>query len=153
MVTITLLIIASLFLPLALLIDKQNGVKNWYIPWWAWLLYVIVVNTTFLMIFGAYIASTLAYPYSNSILIKRQRDQTNIRFGTEFRRCVERMTRMIKDMTERQTSERAGTIMEGKDDDETEIDLSDSKASLQFLSARDIYMRVAQNLELIDLYF
>ena len=105
------------------------------------------------MIFGAYIASTLAYPYSNSILIKRQRDQTNIRFGTEFRRCVERMTRMIKDMTERQTSERAGTIMEGKDDDETEIDLSDSKASLQFLSARDIYMRVAQNLELIDLYF
>ncbi len=73
-VTITLLIIASLFLPLALLIDKQNGVKNWYIPWWAWLLYVIVVNTTFLMIFGAYIASTLAYPYSNSILIKRLRD-------------------------------------------------------------------------------
>ena len=90
---------------------------------------------------------------SNSILMKRQRDQTNIRFGTEFRRCVERMTRMIKDMTERQNSERAGTIMEGKDDDETEIDLSDSKASLQFLSARDIYMRVAQNLELIDLYF
>jgi hypothetical protein len=37
---------------------------------------------------------------------------------------------MIKDMTERQTSDRAGTIMEGKDDDETEIDLSESKASL-----------------------
>lgn len=43
--------------------------------------------------------------------------------------------------------------MEGKDDDETEIDLSESKSSLQFLSARDIYMRVAQNLELVDLYF
>lgn len=142
-VTIILLVIASLFLPLAVLIDKQNGVKNWYVPWWAWLLYVIVVNTTFLMIFGAYIASTLAYPYSNSILVKRLRDQTNVRFGTEFRRCVERMTRMIKDMTERQSSERAGTIMEGKDDDETEIDLSDSKASVQFLSSKDIYMRVA----------
>lgn len=43
--------------------------------------------------------------------------------------------------------------MEGKDDDETEVDLSDSKASVQFLSSKDIYMRVAQNLELIDLYY
>lgn len=50
---------------------------------------------------------------------------------------------MIKDMTERQTSNRAGAIMEGKDDDETEVDISDSKSSVQFLSARDIYMRVA----------
>ena len=138
-----MLLFASLFLPVVLLVDKQTGVTDRQIPWWAWLLYVIVVNTTILMIFGSYIASSLAYPYSNSILVKRQRDQTNVRFGTEFRRCVERMTRMIKDMTERQTSNRAGAIMEGKDDDETEVDISDSKSSVQFLSARDIYMRVA----------
>lgn len=36
------------------------------------------------------------------------------------------MTRMIKDMTERQNSERASEIMEGKDDDQTEIDLTQS---------------------------
>jgi len=42
--------------------------------------------------------------------------------------------------------------MEGLDDNQN-IDLNNKKTSRQFLSSRDIYMRVAQNLELIDLYY
>lgn len=71
--TIILLVIASLFLPTAVLINNNLSSVYWDIPWWAWLIYVIVVNTTILMIFGAYIVSTLAYPYSNSILVRRLR--------------------------------------------------------------------------------
>lgn len=40
------------------------------------------------------------------------------------------MTRMIKDMTERQNSTRAGAIMEGQDDDDTEVDISDKTSSV-----------------------
>ena len=70
--TIIFLVIASLFLPTAVLINNHtSSAVYWDIPWWAWLIYVIVVNTTILMIFGAYIVSTLAYPYSNSILVRR----------------------------------------------------------------------------------
>lgn len=36
---------------------------------------------------------------------------------------------------------------------EASYDLNDKSTSKQFLSARDVYMRVAQNLELIDLYY
>ena len=73
--TIIFLLIASLFLPTAVLINNNISSVYWDIPWWAWLIYVIVVNTTILMIFGAYIVSTLAYPYSNSILVRRLRVQ------------------------------------------------------------------------------
>lgn len=41
--------------------------------------------------------------------------------------------------------------MEGNEDHQ-EIDMTDKKTSIKFLNARDIYMRVAQNLELIELY-
>jgi hypothetical protein len=56
------------------------------------------------MVCGAYIVSTAAYPYSNSILKKNLSVGTNKRFGLEFSRCVERMTKMIKEMTENQKS-------------------------------------------------
>ena len=41
--------------------------------------------------------------------------------------------------------------MEGNEE-HLEIDMTDKKTSQKFLNARDIYMRVAQNLELIELY-
>lgn len=49
------------------------------------------------MVGGAYIVSTAAYPYSNSIIARNLTIDTNKIFGLEFSRCVERMTRMIKD--------------------------------------------------------
>lgn len=150
--TIVLLVLATLFLPVAILIDKQDDYVSWDFPWNSWLVYVLITNTTFVMVGGAYIASTAAYPYSNSILVRNLTRTTNHRFGIEFARLVDRMSRMIKDMTESQNSEHASTIMEGTED-LRQIDMTDKKTTSTFLNARDIYMRVAQNLELIDLYY
>jgi hypothetical protein len=58
---------------------------------------------------------------------------------------------MIKDMIENQNSDRAGSVFMERAS-EIEEELESATSSYQFLSARDIYMRVAQNLELIELY-
>lgn len=42
--------------------------------------------------------------------------------------------------------------MLGNDKDESEDDLNDDENSLKNLSPKDIYMRVASNIELIELY-
>jgi flagellin-specific chaperone FliS len=55
---------------------------------------------------------------------------------------------MIKETTERQSFERASQILSGKDDTE----FLDSENSAMTLDPKDIYMRVASNLELIQLY-
>lgn len=146
-----LLVLATLFLPVAILIDKKDDQVNWDFPWNSWLVYVLIFNTTFIMVGGAYIASTAAYPYSNSILVRNLQNTTNRRFGTEFARLIDRMSRMIKDMAETQNWERASQIMEGTEDQQ-EINMNDKKTTQRFMNARDIYMRVAQNLELIELY-
>lgn len=143
--------LATLFLPVAILIDKKDDQVNWDFPWNSWLVYVLIFNTTFIMVGGAYIASTAAYPYSNSILVRNLQNTTNRRFGTEFARLIDRMSRMIKDMAETQNWERASQIMEGTEDQQ-EINMNDKKTTQRFMNARDIYMRVAQNLELIELY-
>ena len=70
----------------------------------------------------------------------------------EFSRCVERMTRMIKETTERQNSQNQSNIMLGKDEDDSDEDMNEDENSLKNLSPKDIYMRVASNIELIELY-
>jgi hypothetical protein len=68
----------------------------------------------------------------------------------EFRRCVERMTRMINETYERQNHDHSSNIITGKmgaptlDNSETEQD-----SETGTLNPKDIYMRVASNLELI----
>ncbi len=96
-----MLVIATCFLPFAILIDRADNHVDWDFPWNSWLVYVIIVNTTLLMIGGEYIVSTAAYPYSNSILVRNFAVNTNKKFGIEFSRYIDRMARMIKDMTER----------------------------------------------------
>lgn len=95
--TIVLLLLATLFLPVAILIDKKDDKVDWEFPWNSWLVYVFIFNTTFVMVGGAYIASTAAYPYSNSILKKNLLITTNNRFGSEFARLLDRMSRMIQE--------------------------------------------------------
>ena len=43
---------------------------------------------------------------------------TNVRYGTEFQNTVERITKMIKDMTENKNSKSSSKIMEGKSESE-----------------------------------
>lgn len=60
------------------------------------------------------------------------------------------MTRMIKDMLEKGNSDNAANIIDGADE------ADDNLVSLTYggcLSDKDIYMRIAQNLELIELYY
>lgn len=139
-----LLVIATCFLPFAILIDRADNHVDWEFPWNSWLVYVIIVNTTFLMIGGAYIFSTVAYPYSNSIMVRNLAVKTNKKFGLEFARCIDRMTRMIQEIQSSQHAENVSAIIEGRDDD--------NKSSSYYLSEKDVYMRIAQNLELIELY-
>ena len=62
------------------------------------------------------------------------------------------MTRMIKETTERQSDDRASEILSGKDELNSNAEFLDSENSINTLNPRDIYMRVASNLELIELY-
>lgn len=57
---------------------------------------------------------------------------------------------MIKESTEKQNTDKSSSIMLGQDEEETEEDLNED--SLKNLSPKDIYMRVASNIELIELY-
>ena len=102
LITVVLLLLATLFLPVAILVDKKDKHVNWAFPWNSWLIYVLIVNTTFLMVGGAYLVSTAAYPYSNTLIVKNLNKTTNRKFGLEFGRCIDRMTHMIKDVCENQ---------------------------------------------------
>ena len=51
-ITIILLIVATLFLPVAIIIDKNSSKVHWIFPWNSWLIYVLIVNTTVLMLLG-----------------------------------------------------------------------------------------------------
>jgi len=119
--------------------DRQRLPAIW------WVLYVFVLNTIILIAIGGYATSSFAYPFSNSLVRKDNLRSQNKRYGLEFRRTVERITRMIKDMVERQNSDRASEIMNDRMnyDDDSLIDRESTSSSYQFLSARDIYMRVA----------
>lgn len=108
--TIILLLIATLILPVAILIDKKDVHVNWAFPWNSWLVYVLIFNTTFLMVMGAYLASTAAYPYSNSLIARNLNVQTNKRFGLEFIRCIDRMVASIRDMCETGNADNSGAI-------------------------------------------
>lgn len=139
--------IATIFLPAAIAIDRVDNHVDWDFPWNSWLVYVIVVDTTILMVAGAYIVSTVAYPYSNSILVKNLSVSNNKRFGIDFARQIDRMVRMIRDTMETQNTENSANIMEGREDSS-----GFKTTQFGFMTDQDIYMRVAANLELIELY-
>ena len=116
-----------------------------------YVIYIIIFNSIVLVQLVKFVASSIAYPYSSSMFNKKMRANTNSRFGFEFRRCIERMTRMIKETTERQNHNMTASIIGGESYNEDLKSSFDSEASSS-LSQKDIYMRLASNCELIDLY-
>ena len=70
-VTIIILVIATLFLPVAIVLNREIDRVDWYFPWNSWLVYIWIFNTTFLMLFAAYIVSSVAYPYSNGLFVRK----------------------------------------------------------------------------------
>lgn len=63
-------------------------------------MYYFVVNTLFLIGIGYCIVGCITYPYSFKVLSKSHMRMTNKRFGTEFIKCTERVSRVIQDMIE-----------------------------------------------------
>ena len=61
------------------------------------------------------------------------------------------MTRIIQETTERQNHEMTAMILDDGLDEETYRTSFDSEAST-VLNPKDIYMRLASNVELIDIY-
>jgi len=59
---------------------------------------------------------------------------------------------MIQDMTESQSDENTSKIITGTFKDENDEDNLSSDSSHTVLGSKDVYMRVAQNIELIQLY-
>jgi len=94
-----ILVIASIALPVVFALN-YFGVINYDILIYEWAIYILIFNTVFLIFISKYIASSISYPYSNSFFSRSSRISTNARFGLEFRRCIEIMTRLIKETTE-----------------------------------------------------
>jgi hypothetical protein len=78
------------------------------------------------------------------------RRKQNSSFSLEFRRCVVQMTNMIQETTERPSNTFNVSIL----GDETVAEIRDSFDSTMSvdLTPKDIYIRIAANLELIELY-
>jgi len=95
-----LLIILSIALPLIAL-GNYLEILKFAIPIYAWGVYLLIFNTVALIFITKIFASSIAYPFSNTCFKRHLRNSTNLRFGLEFRRCIQRMTRMIKETTER----------------------------------------------------
>jgi len=86
------------------------------------------LNTIILIVLGKYATSSFAYPFSNGFIRKSHMRSTNVRYGTEFQSTVERITKMIKDMTENKNYKSGSKIMEGKSESEHD-DESDLKGA------------------------
>ena len=100
--TITLLVLTSIALPILSLLNYLKFIHHTFrIPIYAWAIYIVVFNTVALILLGKFLTSSIAYPYSNSFFTSHLKRTSNQRFGQEFSKCVERMTRMIKETTER----------------------------------------------------
>ena len=67
---------------------------------YAAIMYYLVLNTLLLIGVGYCVVGCVTYPYSNGYFSKTHRRQTNQRFGVEFIKCCERISRLISDMSE-----------------------------------------------------
>jgi len=124
---------------------------------YAAIMYYLVFNTLILVGLGYCAVGCVTYPYSNSFFNKTHKRQTNQRFGNEFIKCTERLCRVIQDMSETQGTMNTSAILTAPMDAATtaptaENDLSSSQRTAIQLNSREIYTRVASNIELIGLY-
>lgn len=115
-VIIFLLTLSSFVLPVILLLSTLDAVPFYVeIPYYAWFGYLLVFHSI-VLIFGGVYSRTFAYPLSNAIFGNSIIRQSNLRYANEFRRCIDRMTHMIRDMVETQSYERASSILAGQED-------------------------------------
>jgi hypothetical protein len=99
---ICFLFLATVTLPTFLLLN-YFGLTDIYlsIPYYAWVIYLLIFNSLVLYILLKFLIRTIPFPFSSQIFSSGVQRAANRKFSLEFRNCVERMTLMIKDMTER----------------------------------------------------
>lgn len=123
-------------------------------------MYYLVFNTLFIVGICYCLVGCVTYPYSNKQFSKSHMRQTNKRFGSEFIKCTERVSRVVQDMIETQGTANTSAIlmapMESTENVGANVDaLSNSTASINptiQLNNKEIYSRVSSNIELIGLY-
>lgn len=100
---------------------------------------------------GRCIVSSIAYPYSSRLFRRNLDRSTNQKFGEEFKRCVSKVVGCVERMSDAgfKDSELSDILQEGQDD--YEDGLVDEEEPSQ-LNRREIYLRIAQYIELVNLY-
>ena len=98
-----------------LLLLNQYGVYDIYeeIPQWTWLCYIFLFNSIVLLFGIKYCIRTIPFPMSNFVYKNNISRSINRKFAQEFQNSIERMTRMIKDLAERQSDEFALSMITG----------------------------------------
>ena len=97
---ILVIVVTSLITALVPILWVIGQITNISIPYYIWICYIFIFNTILLIAIGKYTTSSFAYPFTNSFLRKSHMRATNARYGAEFQSTVERITSMIKDMSE-----------------------------------------------------
>ena len=77
--------------------DPENVISEY--ESWGWVLFLLCLNGFLLLIGGKCIMSTIAYPYSSRLFRRNLARTTNEKFGSEFRRSVNRLVDIVEQMT------------------------------------------------------
>ena len=117
---------------------------------YGWLTYLLVLNGLLLLLGGRCIVSVISYPYSSRIFRRNLSRTTNEKFGEEFKRCVSRIVDIIDQISTKSDDTIISEILIGTSDENLET--SDGESFSQSLSSKEIYHKIAQNIELINLY-
>lgn len=105
-----------------------------------------------ILMVGKCIVSCISYPYSSRIFRRNLARSTNTRFGTEFIRSVNRLTDVVDKMSSEGDQEDPISAALISLTDMQNLQSIASENDLTALSAKEIYLRVAQNIELVALY-
>ena len=121
-------------------------------------IYILLFNGLVLGIGGYSIVGCVAYPYSKQFLQASLKRTTNERFSAEFIKCTDRVVRLVSNMAETQSTENVSAILTALTESTNEQQKGDLESNDQAaftpvqLTAKEIYNRVAANIELLNLY-
>ena len=137
-------------------IDVENVLGNGY-KLFA-LMYIVVMNLLIVRIVGRYIASAIAYPFSNICARKYLKKNLNAKFGGEFAKRIDHMSSLLKcysaqgaKMSPEMLPSNSSVLADSVVDSDTGSD-SQLFSLFRLSSSIDLYHLLAGNIELIELY-
>ena len=137
------MVVISAAIPAILLAQQFGLFLGLEISFYDWAVYILVLNTSVLMLLSRMIAGTISYPYSNSCFRNYSRNRCNSVFSHEFRKSVERMTQVITEAQSRQNHDMSAVIFMEHEKEQNQEDLMASSVESDFISQKDIYLKLA----------